>query len=255
MPSTDIFIILYQIFIFISIPLYFWTGYKLWRSYESKKTGDATKWMALFFLSGAVAIAFLLVEQVILMLSYQNSDYNVVLPINNDLPAVIARILVCTAILISSGFTAPTISKFALTFFDNKRTQLLIYPIVALGVLHAVLYFILPFSWFQRESIWEYYHADQYQILLLSTYLIPVWLPVAFLGYVTVKARKQPPHIVKRSFLLFIGLVIVAIAYSLQVISPSIITGFGLFYFALHYYFVITMPNWLKKILNWPENG
>ncbi|MHA2298350.1 MAG: hypothetical protein ACXAEU_08075 [Candidatus Hodarchaeales archaeon] len=256
MPATDLFIILYQILIVLAIPLYIWTGYKLWQRYIQKRTGDASKWMALFFFSGAIAITLLLVEQVIMITSYPNSPLNVPMEIKNDLAAVIARIFVCLAILISSGITAPVACKFALTFFDEKA-QLLIFPIFGLGLLHSLLYFILPFEWIQREAIWEYYHAPEYQLFLLATFLVPVWMATVFIGYVTINAsiKHKPPHIVNRSFLLLLGMFIESTAYTLQVITPSLITGFGLFYFAIHYYFVLTMPDWLKRWLKWPESS
>ncbi len=236
---------LYILFILCSIPVYEIVAYKLLQSY--KQTGHKqTLSIAVLAMFGGFAICALMLEQTILELSYSSAAEIS----NNDIEAIIARILVVSAIGLSLVSIIAS-DLFGLYFLDRKFLKL-IYPLGLFAIIYFLLYAFLPFEWIKQPDIWEYGHNKEDELLLLSLYLLPVWLSPLILTYATILLRESPNYLFRRSLLLTAGQFIIAIAYTFQIITPTIFSAIGFFYYPIHMYIVFTLPEWFKKLIGAP---
>ncbi len=248
---VDIGFTIYTLTILLAIPAFLITGIQLIRKFLVNKQSQ-TIFLALFFIIGAIAISFLVIEQAWMEQTYSDEPEDVELDhLVGENDAEIGRYLVCFAILLSAGCII-TINYFVL-YFLSPRYRLLIIPLAGLALLYALLYFVLDYSWIKTSWIWEYHHSPQDEAILLWLFLVPVWFSLFLLASATYLIRTKPRPFVLRSSILTVGQFIISVAYSIQIVEPSIISGLGFLCYPIIMYIAFTMPPWFQELIGWDQ--
>lgn len=240
----------YITLVVVAAPIFFLAGVKLLLKYLSDKEKKQTFFFSWIFFGGTAGIALLIIEQIIMGVYFPNVVFEVPLDfLKGDPIAELARLIVslaiaCTFFSIMGGIL------FAAYFLPEKYRKPITVILGGLCLVYVWLYYSLPgYTWIRHPEIYEYAHSGIEELLLVGLFLIPVWFSVLLLAYGTFSIRHGEALMVRRSLLLTIGQIIVCIAYSFQIVYPTIISAIGFFVYPIWMYICFTMPEWLRKFL------
>lgn len=240
--------LLYLVLVVLSAPLLFVVSYFLYQKAKMTKNRLSMDLARAFFIFG-IGVVLLILEQVVLNSHYANQTTIT----DRGIYEETGRVLVCASIfMVALGLWF--LNDFSLGFLPEKYGKL-IYIIGPFAFIHAILYAVFPYNWYFEGTIWTFAHDVQpwQGPTLIVFYLIPVWLSSVILLIATYKIRNEEKVVLIRSSTILIGLIIGAFGYSVQVVAPSIISGFSFFLMPLIIYIGFIMPNWFKQLFKIPN--
>jgi len=235
--------ILYFVLVVLSAPFLFIVSYFLFHKAQMTKNRLSMDLARAFFIFG-IGVVLLILEQVVLNFHYANHTTI----IDRGIYEEAGRVLVCAAIfMVALGLWF--LNDFSLGFLPERYGKF-IYIIGPFAFIHAILYAVFPYNWYFEGTIWTFAHDVQpwQEPTLIIFYLIPVWLSPIILLIATYKIRNEEKVVLLRSLTISLGVIIGAFGYSVQVITPSIISGLSFFLMPLIMYIGFIMPNWFKEL-------
>ncbi|MFX1282826.1 MAG: hypothetical protein ACFFB5_04190 [Promethearchaeota archaeon] len=223
-------------FVAIGIILFLSFGFRLLFSYKRTEKKQ-TLYLALEFIFGGLGMFFLLVEQVILMLSVEVIATAPDVITDPPIPPmqsffqysgfdVFSAGWVGAALAwISSGIAIIAAVFFVVSFFPTMGRKYLIPPIILI-LVYLALIIISPFQWNFSGSDWSPEHDPTINIILWILFFIPLW-SVAFLFlYLTFSLFRRGSPSWRRLCWIFVSQTLLSIAFTIEIVNPSMITEY-----------------------------
>ncbi|MFW9777594.1 MAG: ATP-binding protein [Candidatus Heimdallarchaeota archaeon] len=244
MAETDlVFRLLYVLLIFISCFLYF--GASLSGSRKRNLKNDThVLWYVLLLGTAGIALSLLLIEQILLEISFPLSEYPLgPLPdLENQIIAQFARVIVSLAIFFSA--IAVLASNMFILYFLGSKFLKIGYFVALWEIFYVYFYFTLPYIWIRQPDVWQYAHPGFHSFTLIL-FLIPVYTSVLFFVMLFFRVvRREGVHSEKlqHTLLFTIANIILASGYTIQVLSPSLLSAFCIFLFPILMYRTFSLP-------------
>ncbi|MHA1972706.1 MAG: hypothetical protein ACTSW1_06930 [Candidatus Hodarchaeales archaeon] len=214
-------------FVAIAIVLWITLGIRLIFSYK-KSQKPQTLYLALLFLFGGIAMAFLAIEQGILLTSadpaLSPTPYYSILKfteINNIfligyLGAAMAWIFSSSAIIAVNFFTH--------SFFPGTSKKVLIAPIVLISV-YLIIIILAPFSYSFNGTDWSPDHEASTNFILWILFLIPLWIVVLLFLYLSIQLKRRGVSTWRRLFWIFASQFLLSFSFTVEILNPSAFTA------------------------------
>lgn len=249
MTEIDTFLrIGYISFALLAVPFYFGCSYLLIKKKQFAQDRQ-TRWLVILFIMGGIAVTLLIMEQFLLEIFFPLDKYPLgPHPTLQTNPiAQFARLIASTAVFVSAAGILANI-MFILHFLGKKFLKIG-YLVALWALFYSFFYFNLPFVWVRKPDVWEYSHLG-FNWLIISLLVIPVFINLVFffilLIKITIKEGFQSRNF-KRAFLFTIGQLILSVGYTVQILSPNIVSIFCIFLFPAWMYRSFTMPLSFEK--------
>lgn len=249
MTDIDIFLrIGYMFFAILAVPFYFGCSYLLIKKKQLAQDPQ-TRWLVILFIMAGTAVALLILEQILLEIYFPLHQY----PLGphpglqNELIAQLARLIISTAVFASAAAILANI-MFILHFLEEKFLKIR-YLLGLWAFIYTYLYFVLPFVWVRKTDVWDYSHVG-FNWLIISLLVIPVFINFGFFLRLLIRITKNEgtkSRNFKRAFLFTVGQLIISIGYTIQILSPNIISIFCIFLFPAWMYRSFTIPLSFEK--------
>ena len=249
MTELEIFLrIGYIFFAILAVPFYYGCSYLLIKKKQLAQDPQA-RWLVILFIMAGTSVTLLILEQSLLEIYFPIDRYPLGPhpSLQTDPIAQIARIIISVAVFASAAAILANI-MFILHFLEEKFLRIR-YLVGLWVIIYAFLYFTLPFIWVRKADVWEYSHLG-FNWLIISLLVIPVFINFGFfvrlLIRITTNEGTQSRNF-KRAFLFTIGQLIISIGYTIQILSPNILSIFCIFLFPAWMYRSFTMPLSFEK--------
>ncbi|MFW9853451.1 MAG: ATP-binding protein [Candidatus Thorarchaeota archaeon] len=238
-----VFRFLYVLVIFISCFLYFGAALSGLRS-KDLKNDTLLLWYVVLLGTVGIALVLLLTEQILLEISFPLAEYPLgPLPeLEDQLIAQIGRIIVSFAIFFS-GIAVLASNMFVLHFLGPKFTRIG-YFVAIWELLYVYFYFTLPYMWVRRPDVWEYSHPG-FHSFTLFLFLIPVYTSVLFfiiLVILVIRREGVQSRKLRGTIYFTIAFTTLAIGYTSQVLSPSLLSILSISIFPILMYRTFSIP-------------
>jgi len=257
--------------IFVVLGIIFWLilGTRLFRSYKRTEKKQ-TLYLSLLLLLGGLALAFLMLEQVSLLIYADPANTQVladalsILQFSELNSVFLLGFIFAVMAWISSGIAIISANFFTQSFFPNSNKKLLIIPILLITAYLVIIIFS-PF-YFEYATSWSPSHDPSITFILWILFLIPLWTVAILFLYLTVSLKRKSNIAWRRVGWLFFSQVVLSIGFTIEILNPStftpIFTGFlandaiwslssrfMIMSYALLMWVAMYTPNWAKGIL------
>ncbi len=224
------------VFVAIGIILFLSFGFRLLLSYQRTEKKQ-TLYLALEFIFGGLGMFFLLIEQVILMLSVEVIATTPDIITDPSIPPMRSIFQYSSIDVFSAGWAGAALAWissgiaiiaavfFVVSFFPDKGRKYLIPPIILI-LVYLALILVSPFHWNFSGSDWSPEHDPTINIILWILFFIPLW-SVAFLFlYLTISLFRRGSPSWRRLCWIFISQTLLSIAFTIEIVNPSMITEY-----------------------------
>ncbi|MHA1331528.1 MAG: hypothetical protein ACTSR2_10670, partial [Candidatus Hodarchaeales archaeon] len=211
----------------ISIVLWITLGIRLIFSYR-KSQKPQTLYLALLFLFGGIAMAFLAIEQGILLSSadpaVSPTQYYSILKFTDIDNIFLIGYLAAAMAWIFSSSAIVAANFFTHSFFPDASKKLLLFPIALISV-YLVIIISSPFSYSFNGTDWSPDHEASINFILWILFLIPLWIVVILFLYLSIQLYRRGVSTWRRLFWIFLSQGLLSFAFTVEILNPSAFTG------------------------------
>ena len=232
------------IFILLSIPIWLFTGYKVFRVWKSTGRSQSLYFTGVLILGG-IAVASITIDQLSLRIFYVgvNTQGYINTPLFVGVGSVIfalffAYLGYAAAII---GFTC--INMFSLSFLSPKWFKLVI-PLAFLLFLSALIFYFTPDSW-QINSAGTDFPLTRdavYLYAIIGLVFFPLIVPVLVMLSSTLHLRLESTFAFRRSIILTVGQLIIGLGFIMEVVNSLFINNIEDTYITIGRFFIMIYP-------------
>ncbi|MHA1944691.1 MAG: hypothetical protein ACXAC6_01780 [Candidatus Hodarchaeales archaeon] len=260
------------IFVVLGIIFYLLLGTRLFRSYR-RTDKKQTLYLSLLFLLGGLALAFLMLEQVSLLLTLDPpetysqvlADAVSILQFSELNSVFLLAFIFAVMAWITSGLAIVSANFFTQSFFPNSNKKLLIIPILLIAAYLVIIIFS-PFYFEYVTGSWSPEHDPSTTFILWVLFLAPLWIVVLLFLYLSISLKRKGNIAWRRVGWLFFSQVVLSVGFTIEILNPStftpVFTGFlandaiwslgsrfMIMSYAILMWIAMYTPNWAKGML------